>query len=107
MTGLFCLIVAFFPALSSSLLSSIKHKMMDVLQMFDLILVNWLLPIAAFIVSQFMYYGLTHEDKSQEFLREEGSVSPKIYRHWAIVLRWVFPGLVILAISLQVFHIFL
>lgn len=103
---LLCFIVALVPALSSSLLASFKMGGRGVLELLDAGLINWLLPIAALVISQVVAYQIDDKLKRNQFIDRLSVSSTKLYSHWMFALKWVAPPIIILALVLQLVGLF-
>jgi SNF family Na+-dependent transporter len=66
----------------------------------DGVLINGLLPIAAFGTAIAVGSRLKPERVRQEFLNDETQATQKLYSHWAFALRWIVPGFVLFAFIL-------
>jgi NSS family neurotransmitter:Na+ symporter len=94
--------VAIWPALSSSVLSGVRFNGRGLLELFDAALINWFLPVVALLMSQIVAWYLSDKLKQAEFAEDQTASGALLYRHWIILLRFVAPPIVILALGLQV-----
>jgi NSS family neurotransmitter:Na+ symporter len=101
-----CFILAVFPALATNVLSGVKLGNRNLLEVFDGVLINWCLPIAALLVSQVVAWCLKSELVQTEFITEDQPGSEKIYSHWIFVLRYVVSPVILIALLLQVISLF-
>lgn len=104
--ALICFIIAVVPALSSNVLSGVRVGGHGLLQLFDSILINWCLPIAALIISQAVAWVLKQELIKNEFVDPELPGSERLFKHWRFVLRFVATPVVTTALVLQVIALF-
>jgi neurotransmitter:Na+ symporter, NSS family len=98
-----CLATALVPALSSSLLSSVRLGSMGLLEFWDVLLINWVLPIVALFISQMVSWYLRQDLVEQEFFQTETGSSAQLYSHWIFVLRFVASPIILIALLLQGF----
>lgn len=98
----FTLLIAIGPALSTNVLSAVHFHGFGLLELLDATLINWLLPVAALLISQVVAWLLVDNLKREEFAQDEAASNDLLYRHWIILLRYVAPPIVILALGLQV-----
>lgn len=100
-------VLALIPALSTSYLGAIQYGGRGLLEILDAALINWLLPIAALVISQVVCYRLKSKIKEAEFLDENSPTSIKLYSHWLFVLKWLAVPIISLALILQAIGLFL
>lgn len=100
--ALLCWLLALLPALSSTLFKGFRFRGQGLLEVLDGLLINWMLPVTALIVSQLIYYRLERKKLESEFIDPESLSSVKLYSHWMFVLRYVAPTVIGLALLLQV-----
>ncbi len=101
-----CWILALLPALSSTVFKGVRLGERGLLEILDGLLIHWMLPITALVVSQLIYYRLERQKMSSEFIDPESLSSVKLYSHWMFVLRYVAPTVIIAALLLQVWGLF-
>jgi SNF family Na+-dependent transporter len=101
-----CFVIAVVPALSSSVLGSVRIGNRGLLEFLDAALINWCLPIVAFMTSQVVCWLLSQEAMKAEFVDANAPASAKLYRHWIFVLRFVAGPIVVIALLLQVIALF-
>lgn len=101
-----CLFVALIPALGSSTLSFIKIGGRGVLELWDVLLINWVLPIVALFISQMVSWRLRQGLIMKEFKQTESGSSAQLYSHWIFVLRFVASPIILIALLLQVWALF-
>ena len=101
-----CFILAVGPALSSSVLSSVRVGSKGLLEFLDAALINWCLPIAALAISQVVCWLLKQDLMKAEFIDGETPGTDKLYRHWIFVLRYLAGPIVGIALLLQVIALF-
>ncbi len=101
-TGGMAFIMAILPVLSISYYSHVTVKEKTLLVFWDHVLVNWILPLTALIISQWIYYKVPHE-KKEEFLKStENSNEKYLFGQWLFMLKWVVPAVVMLAFILNI-----
>jgi len=99
--SLLCFLLAIVPALSSSVLGNVKVGDHGVLEILDSILINWVLPIVALTISVLVFRAMDLESIKKEFIDENKKGTNVLFRHWLFVARYLGPGLIILALLLQ------
>ena len=106
MVGVICFVLAVGPALSSSIFSGVKVGGRGLLEFLDMALINWCLPITAFLISQVVCWYLKEKLMMEEFIDEKSHGTEKLYRHWIFILRYLAGPIVLLALLLQVIALF-
>jgi len=96
-SGAIALFLAMVPAFSGLLIPGLKMG----LEKLDFVLINLFLPLIAAGLSVAVTYGLTESEKRKNFIDQDLAESVSLYPHWKIALRWVVPGVLILAFLLQ------
>ncbi len=99
-----CFFLAVGPALSSSVLSNLRVGGRGLLEFLDAALINWCLPIAAFMISQVVCWMLKTELMRDEFVDPDLPGSAKLYKHWIFVLRDISGPVVVIALILQLIN---
>src|SRR5690606_9594064 len=99
-SGGMAFVLTIVPALSSSVLRSVSFGSSGILEIVDKTLINWIVPLIALFTSQIVVYKLNDSIKRQEFMVDHEPTAAIMYSHWSIVLRWVVPPLIILALIL-------
>lgn len=106
LVALVCFALAVGPALSSSILSGVKVAGRGLLEFLDMALINWCLPITAFLISQVVCWILKSELMKAEFIDVKSHGTEKLYRHWIFILRYLAGPIVLLALLLQLIALF-
>ncbi len=96
-----CLFVALIPALSSNVLEFVRIGKRGLLEFWDVLLINWVLPIVALFISQMVSWRLRQDLVEQEFSQTESRTSAQLYSHWIFVLRFVASPIILIALLLQ------
>lgn len=104
--GAVCLLLAIFPALSTTFLSQWTVAGKGLLEFTDRVLIDLLLPLSALIVSQIVIHKVNRKKLEEEFLFEETPTAKKMFHHWIFVLKWIVPIVVGTGIFLQLFEFF-
>ncbi|MCB0351267.1 MAG: sodium-dependent transporter [Bdellovibrionales bacterium] len=99
--GLAAVGASVLPALSSSSLSHIQIRGHGLLEIFDIVLINWIVPISALMYSQIVVYEVGEKTKRDEYIGQEGAAMEFLYNQWRFVMKWVVPPVIILALILQ------
>lgn len=95
------------PALSSSLFQNIQISGHGVLQIIDYFLIHWVVPLLALIYSQIVVYEVPDKMKRDEFIGFEGASGELLYEHWRILMKWIVPPIIILAMLMQGYDLIL
>lgn len=98
---LLCLVVALIPALSSNVLEFVRIGKRGLLEFWDVLLINWVLPIVALFVSQMVSWRLKQDLVEKEFAQTQTGSSVQLYSHWIFVLRFVASPIILIALLLQ------
>lgn len=99
--GIASIVASIVPALSSTQLSGFGFAGRGLLETMDLILINWVVPIAALIFSQIVVYEVDQKMKRDEFMVFQGAEGEILYSHWRIIMRWVVPPVILAGLFLQ------
>ena len=105
--GLGLLIITIFPAFSGTIFRNIKILGRNLIEFFDLFLINWLLPIACLGMVLIAVLGITRLDRRKLFIDPQDITSETMYSHWEFILKWVTPVVIIIGLLLQVIGIVL
>lgn len=84
-------VIALLPALSSSVLKSVRINDMSILQSLDSLIIHWLIPLAAIGVSIAVGYQMKMKLKRNEFIFDDKPSSYRLFANWIFLLRWVIP----------------
>ncbi len=116
--GASAFIATIIPAFSSTIFANVKVGERGLLELLDLVLINWIVPIIALIFSQIVVYEVNEKMKIEEFLQGESlnnaetstssSVSSgrMLYAHWSFLMKWVVPPVILIALALQLKALF-
>lgn len=115
--GLAAFVASVVPALSSSLFANVRWGERGLLEILDLILINWIIPLIALILSQIVVYRLNDKMKLEEFILGDNSnvitnstglasSGRVLYGHWMFLMKWVVPPTIIGALILQSIDLF-
>lgn len=99
--GSICFVLAVIPALSSSALKPFQIGGASIMEAWDNLLVNWMLPIAALIVSQVAVRRLDKQMQSKEFESIPSAAMGRLYAHWRFAIRYLAPLLCVTGLILQ------
>lgn len=104
--GIAIAIASLAPAFSSSFLREIQLNGRGLLEILDLALINWVIPVLALLSSQVVVYEI-----SPQLLRDEFNTLGETERdillvHWLFLLKWVAPPVIGLGLILQIIGLF-
>ncbi|WP_413293860.1 sodium-dependent transporter [Bdellovibrio sp. HCB185ZH] len=106
LSGAAALSLAILPALSSSVLKSVRINGRSLIESLDSLLINWLLPLVALGILWAFYKGTSEKEKEISFIDREKFVSYSMYSHWIVILKWVAPAVILIGFLLQVVALF-
>jgi NSS family neurotransmitter:Na+ symporter len=106
-TGGGALMLATLPAFSSNLLSQIKIGDKGVLEILDVGLITWILPLVAMGMSWVLHLAISEEQKAREFLGPENINSTSLYPHWKFALKYFIPAIITCGFLLQLIGLIL
>ncbi len=101
-----CFVIAVGPALSSNVLSDVKVGDRGLLEFLDAALINWCLPICAFVVCYVVGWLLKRDLMQAEFIDADTPDSRRLFRHWLWGVRYITAPLILLALVLQLVSLF-
>ncbi|MGE0631531.1 MAG: sodium-dependent transporter [Pseudobdellovibrionaceae bacterium] len=104
--GFVALVLAIAPALSSTAFEHVQWGGRGVLEALDAILINWLLPIVALGICVSFAYCVKEQELKDIFLDPEKQVSVILYPYWYFSIRYLAPGIIFVALMLQVIGLF-
>lgn len=105
-SALVAVVLSIIPAMSSNVLKSVRWGNRGVLEIIDTVLINWILPLAALLISQVVLHYLNEKLKKEEFLKNESEAGLRMYTHWRFALRWIVTPLTVFALLLQLVELF-
>lgn len=98
-------LVSIFPGLSSSALGQWSYRGLGVLQILDLTIINWMLPLSALGLCFLVGRSVSRDKAASHFLLTSKPDYAELFQNWRSVIRWVAPLVIIVALLLQVFDI--
>lgn len=101
------IMVAIIPALSSSVLKGVVFRGRSLLEFLDWLMINWLLPIIALILTTLVASSMNNKDKENLFVDKNKLYSFALFSHWQFALSWLIPVVIILALVLQAVDLFI
>lgn len=104
--GLMSLVIAVLPALSSSVFKDFRIYGKSLLEGFDFLMINWLLPIVALSLCVAISAGLPYAEKLKHFVDNEKIASVSLFPHWLFFIRYICPILILLGLSLGIGALF-
>lgn len=105
-SGFIALILTTLPALSSTVFQGVRFAGKSIIESMDSLLINWFLPIVAFLILMSYNWGTSAKEKELSFVDRDKFVSYTMYPHWIFTLRWVAPAVILLGLLLQIFGFF-
>lgn len=78
-----------------------------VLELLDNVAVNWILPVVALGFLLCFHEATSSQEKREMFVDRNKFVSVIMESHWLFVIRWLAPGLILLALFLQLIGVVL
>jgi NSS family neurotransmitter:Na+ symporter len=105
--GFLTLIMATGPALSGSVLKTVKIGGRGILEFLDSALINWCLPLIAVGMSLALSHGMKRSQQEKFFVDSQKIESAVLFPHWIFVLRYIVPGVIALALVFQLIGIYL
>jgi neurotransmitter:Na+ symporter, NSS family len=95
-------LLSLFPGLSSTYFSKVQLGGKGLLELMDIILINWVVPLIGLLVSQIVRFRLNEKIRRDEFIGEDEASMRIIYNHWSFLMKWVVPPVICLGIFLQI-----
>ncbi|MEQ1879302.1 MAG: sodium-dependent transporter, partial [Bdellovibrionia bacterium] len=101
-----CLILAVFPALSSTVFRDVKFRNMSLLATVDAILITGILPLIGIAFAVLVGWKMKEATREGNFIDDSRQASVRLYPNWLFVLRWLAPIVIALALLIEVVGIF-
>ena len=105
MTGAQALLLAIIPALSSSALAGFQWRGLSVLELFDSVLIHWLLPIVALCITVLVARCISKEELRKHFGPQQIQFQ-QMFENWWFLIRWIAPVIIVIALGLQTVGLF-
>jgi len=102
LSGGAALVLAIFPALSSSTFSRFHLGGKSLLEILDFLLINLCLPLIAMGMAFSISRGLRKSEKEKMFVDQTKIESVALFPHWLAVMSWVVPTVIGIAFLLQI-----
>ena len=99
-------LAAVAPALSSSVLATVRFAGHSLFSLIDLTVVNGFVPAVALLLCWVVNHEVSERAKQDEFFAMGSVSSPILYTHWRFLMKWVVPPVILLALVLQGVAIF-
>jgi NSS family neurotransmitter:Na+ symporter len=99
--GGFVFLLALPPALSSTVFKHFEILHKNILRLYDSLLIDTMLPLIVLGMALVVGWGMDKKLKEKHFINENEIDSDKLFRNWHFLIRWVLPGVVILAVVLS------
>ncbi len=97
--------LSLIPAMSGSPLGNIKLGEKSLIETLDRLLINWFLPAVALFLLMTIRKGIKQKELERNFVNRDHPASLAMYSHWAFVIKWFAPGIIILGMILQLISI--
>ncbi len=91
LTGLVAVAFAAIPALSGSSLSHVQIAGRSVLELWDGLAVNWLLPLSGLAFCLAVTRQLKASAATAEFQSDDSPITQSLYSHWRFAIVWIGP----------------
>lgn len=104
--GILILILALFPALSSSVFKGLRVGGRSLIESLDAVMINWLLPLVAFFLTWAIFRGVGEKEMKKSFLAAGDAASHAMEPHWMLAIRWLIPAIVASGLILQIIGLF-
>lgn len=101
------LLISLFPSMSSSFLSSITLNEKSLLQIIDMILVEFLLPLIAIAFCFIITKGISEIDKERLFVDQRKIESQSLFPYWKFAIKYFIPVVVATGITLSAIGFFI
>tara|TARA_B100000749_G_scaffold280899_1_gene281118 strand:- start:215629 stop:216996 length:1368 start_codon:yes stop_codon:yes gene_type:complete len=99
--GAVCLFMSFVPVYLEAVFGAAFPFEESALKVMDNVLINWLLPLTALVISQAALYYLNADRVYDEFLKDSSPASATMYSHWRLLIRWIVPSILLFSLFLQ------
>lgn len=99
--GCLCLVLSIIPALSSSFFSEVRIGGKSLMESLDSLLINWILPLVALLISRLFVKGFSKQETENSFVSKNFMASTSMYPYWIFVLKWAIPSVIGLGFVLQ------
>lgn len=99
--GAVVLFLTLIPALSGTVFKELRLQDLSILQVMDMVIINWILPLSAFLIGLCFYYSFDDKVKSDLFVSNKILASDKLYMDWNLLIKYVTPAVLVLALVFQ------
>lgn len=100
------LCLSLFPALTNSPIGNMKLGETSLIETLDRLLINWFLPLVALFLLLTIQKGIKQKELERNFVNRDHPASLAMYSHWAFVIKWLAPGLILLGMLMQFIALF-
>ena len=104
--GALAFLCAIVPALSTSVFRSVSFEGHGLMEILDRLLVNGLLPLAAFGLAFGASKHLRDAATRSEFINDDTIATQKLYSHWIFCIRWIVPSVIAISYVLAIIGLF-
>lgn len=101
------LLLAIFPALSSTAFSGVRYRDMGLLAIVDAVLITGILPLIGLGISLFVGWKMKAATREEFFIAADRQASVRLYPNWLFVLRWMAPLVIAGSLLIELVGIFL
>lgn len=102
-----CLVLAIFPALSSTAFREVKFRNMGLLATVDAVLITGILPLVGLAFAILVGWNMKSEIRETNFVSDDRQASVRLYPNWLFVLRWMAPIVIGFALLIELVGFFL
>lgn len=101
------IIISILPALSSSVFKNLTWNGKSFIELIDIFSINWVLPLSVLGMVLIFNKGFTDQEKEKRFTQGDNHVvSVVMFSHWKWTLKWLAPGLILIALFLEIIGFF-
>ena len=104
LVGAVCFILTLVPALSSTEFEWVRFRGRGLFEILDFMLMDLFLPLVAFLFCVVLGRRLEGPEIKQDLLVTAVPQSRRLYGNWVVMIRWVIPSFIALAVLLQAYE---
>ncbi|MGZ3725525.1 MAG: sodium-dependent transporter [Pseudobdellovibrio sp.] len=106
-SGSLILLATVFPAFSGSMFKDIHIMGRTIIEFFDSTLINVFLPIAVLGIVIIFFQIISKQSRKKIFVNENSPTSIAMFSHWEVMLKWIVPSIIVLALILLLLGVIL